>query len=116
MTAEIANGVAVADSLFALELEAENLEGLQLVISNDAGEEVRIRVEADQLVFDRTRSGMVDFSEVFPATHKAPLEGLTVSHMRVFVDLSSVEVFLNDGHVVMTELVFPKHTVYDGCY
>ena len=50
---------------------------------------------------------MVDFQESFAAVHYAPLEGLVPERMQVFVDLSSVEVFVNDGAIVMTELVFP---------
>jgi len=36
------------------------------------------------------------------------MRGLQVEKVEVFVDVSSVEVFINDGELVLTELVFPS--------
>ena len=106
--AKVRSELVIDDSLFALDLGGENLEGLRLKISNNAGEFVSIAIENDQLLFDRTQSGITDFQESFAGVHAAPLEGLVPERVQVFVDLASVEVFLNDGAVVMTELVFPN--------
>ncbi len=59
--------------------------------------------------FDRTKSGIVDFSESFPAVTVAPTHESdgTVS-LRIYVDRSSVEIFGNDGRFSMTNLVFPN--------
>ena len=107
VAADIGGGISLTDSLFALTVEGTDLAGLNLVLGNASGEEIRIQLEGDQLLVDRSASGLVDFNDAFAAIHAAPLEGLGVQRMQVFVDLSSVEVFLNDGEVVMTELVFP---------
>lgn len=107
ITGQLAEGLALSDSLFMLELTGDDLANLNVTLSNDGGETVRISVDADALIFDRTASGIIDFSDAFPAIHEAPLEGLQVEKIQIFVDLSSIEIFVNDGAVVMTELIFP---------
>ena len=59
--------------------------------------------------FDRTKSGIVDFSENFTATTIAPtFENEGIISIRIFIDRSSIEIFGNDGKFVMTNLVFPE--------
>ncbi|MDE7475376.1 MAG: DUF4980 domain-containing protein [Duncaniella sp.] len=58
--------------------------------------------------FDRTESGLTDFSQDFPAKVSAPtLRNSNSQSIRIFVDRSSIEVFDTDGNFVMTNLVFP---------
>ena len=58
--------------------------------------------------FDRTESGLTDFSQDFPAKVNAPtLRNSNSQSIRIFVDRSSIEVFDTDGNFVMTNLVFP---------
>ncbi len=62
-----------------------------------------------RLFVDRTQSGQVGFSPQFPGIHDAPLKqpaGKVKLH--IFVDACSVEVFADDGEVVITDLVFPS--------
>jgi sucrose-6-phosphate hydrolase SacC (GH32 family) len=64
---------------------------------------------AKQLFVDRTKSGKTDFSERYPSRTVAPLDpGTGPLTLRIFLDRSSIEVFGDDGRVVMTNLVFPK--------
>ena len=74
---------------------------------NEKGEKVIFKKSGDSLVFDRTASGLVDFEARFGKVHSAPLNGLEVKSLQIYLDLSSVEIFVNDGEMVMTELVFP---------
>lgn len=62
-----------------------------------------------QLFVDRSRCAGAHFSKAFPARTVAPLDlaGAPLQ-LHIFVDRSSVEVFAQDGRVVMTNLVFPK--------
>ncbi|MCH5219767.1 MAG: GH32 C-terminal domain-containing protein [Muribaculaceae bacterium] len=64
--------------------------------------------EAQTFVFDRTESGLDNFSIDFPATTVAPTfsDGERLS-LDIFIDTSSIEVFGNDGRFAMTNLVFP---------
>ncbi|MDE6170819.1 MAG: GH32 C-terminal domain-containing protein, partial [Duncaniella sp.] len=63
---------------------------------------------AHTLSFDRTHSGVVDFSQDFPAITVTPTHETSGKiSLRIFVDRSSIEVFGDDGRFVMTNLVFP---------
>ncbi len=94
----------------ALDIEAKKSESVNLLISNKAGESVALKydVAAHTLSFDRRESGIVDFSQDFPAVTVSPtFENDNKISLRIFVDKSSIEVFGNDGNFVMTNLVFP---------
>jgi fructan beta-fructosidase len=81
-----------------------------LHLSSDAGDEVWLGYQpaARQLFIDRRQSGRVDFSEVFPSLDSAPLDLLDDQlQLRFFLDRSSIEIFANDGQVVLTDQIFP---------
>jgi sucrose-6-phosphate hydrolase SacC (GH32 family) len=62
-----------------------------------------------QMFVDRTQSGNVNFNPQFSGVHVAPLPGIAGKvKLHIFVDASSVEVFVNDGERVFTDLVFPS--------
>ena len=62
-----------------------------------------------QVFVDRTKSGNVDFNPQFSGVQVAPLPGIAGNvKLHIFVDASSVEVFVNDGERVFTDLVFPS--------
>lgn len=81
----------------------------QWVLSNSEKEAVVITYDAKAMTLsvDRTESGDVSFKQTFPAVTTAPLHKKLTS-LRIFVDLNSVEVFGNNGEVVLTNLVFPS--------
>lgn len=93
-----------------LEIDAWKAAAVDVTLSNRQGDRVVMRYDplARTLSFDRTRSGIVDFSENFPAVTVTPTyeESGKIS-LRIFVDRSSIEVFSADGRFVMTNLVFP---------
>ncbi|GKU82134.1 glycoside hydrolase family 32 protein [Niallia sp. NCCP-28] len=81
-------------SAFTWTIRGEN-EYLQIIFDG-VNKEVRI---------DRTQSGLTTFSEQFPSVSKMPLKEL--EEFSIFIDQSSVELFVNQGSGVMTELFFP---------
>ena len=94
-----------------VDLEARKGQVLTLTLANKAGERVVLTYDSDKetLAFDRTQSGIVNFSQDFPAVTVAP----THRHdgklsLRIFVDRSSIEVFEKEGRLAMTNLVFPN--------
>lgn len=93
-----------------LDLECGKADSIDIKIANKAGEFVALRYNSknNTLSFDRRNSGIVDFSQNFPAVTTAPTfgNGHKVS-LRIFIDKSSMEVFGNNGKFVMTNLVFP---------
>ena len=79
-------------------------------IANNAGEFVNMTYNSKNhtISFDRRNSGIVDFSQDFPAVTVAPsFENSNKVSLRIFIDKSSMEVFGNNGKFAMTNLVFP---------
>lgn len=63
----------------------------------------------NRLYVDRTQSGRTGFNENFPGVHGAPLQPVEGEiKMHLLLDHSSVEVFGNDGRVVITDRIFPS--------
>lgn len=61
------------------------------------------------MYLDRRRAGVVDFHEVFPARHAAPLEiSNGVLDVQLLIDAASVELFADGGRLSMTDCIFPR--------
>ena len=93
-----------------MEVDARGADSLVMTLSNKAKEEVKMiyRVYKSELSFDRTQSGLVDFSQDFPAVTVAPtFSAKGKVKLRLFIDRSSMELFEQDGRFAMTNLVFP---------
>lgn len=93
-----------------MDVDAQKAGSVTFTLSNNAGEKSVMTYSADDgtLSFDRTASGITDFSQDFPAVTVAPVHNNGASFtLRIFVDRSSIEVFANSGKGVMTNLVFP---------
>jgi sucrose-6-phosphate hydrolase SacC (GH32 family) len=94
-----------------LSFKLENANGLAGVrIYSGKGQSTTIAVDAarEQVSIDRTKSGQTAFHPKFANVQVAPVprkDGPT--SLRIFIDTSSVEVFVNDGEQVLTSLIFP---------
>lgn len=90
------------------ELKADSK--LILELSNAKGEKVTMTFDQTQDSFsmDRRESGLVDFSENFPALTTAPMRsnGKNFS-ASIFIDRTSIEAFGTEGEFAMTNLVYP---------
>ncbi|QBA65658.1 glycoside hydrolase family 32 protein [Muriicola soli] len=87
------------------------LVSFSLSLTNDSGEELVIELnrEEELLVLDRSQSGLVDFQEMFSKIQQMPLDNLPEGDLEfdIFLDASSVEVFVNKGQFAMTSQIFP---------
>lgn len=95
-----------------MDVDARKAQKINFTIANKAGEKVLMTydIAAHTLSFDRRESGIVDFSQDFPAVTVSPtFEVNGKISLRIFIDKSSVEVFGNNGQFVMTNLVFPEN-------
>lgn len=93
-----------------LTLNARKADKVTITLANRQGEKVDMTFDpaASTFSFDRTQSGITDFSHDFPAVVTAPtLRNSTLQSLRIFVDRSSIEVFDGEGNFVLTNLVFP---------
>ena len=83
------------------------IKNFRLVLSNQKQDSVVITLTSQELIFDRSHSGIINFHEAFPQIHIMEMSKIPVTQVDLFVDASSIEIFINDGERVLTELVFP---------
>ena len=92
-----------------LDIDGGDKDNVCLTLSNKGGDKVEMVYDSQDHTFsvDRRKSGIVDFSENFPAVTVSPtFEKNGKVSLRIFVDKSSIEVFGNGGQFVLTNLVF----------
>ena len=85
---------------FGIVLESEQHEKLVAAFNT----------RTQEVFIDRRASGQSDFSETFPGIHVAPYQASKEGEIRfhAFIDLPSIELFVDQGKLVMTELCFPE--------
>jgi fructan beta-fructosidase len=102
-----------------LEIEAELAPGdakeIGFRLRKGGAEEtvLGINTEKKEVFVDRTRSGLVSFAPEFSGRYKAALRESSRVKLHIFQDRSSLEVFVNDGEVVLTDRIYPS-TGSDG--
>lgn len=83
--------------------------GCDLLVGADEQVSLTVDRERGELVFDRTHQSQARFHDRFPVLQKVPIrEPHGELELRLLVDTSSVEVFVNDGEAVLTSLVLPQ--------
>lgn len=66
-------------------------------------------ISTNQLTVDRTKSGKVDFNKRFSSIESVKVYPKNNKlYLDILVDKSIVEVYVNSGELVLTELVFPE--------
>lgn len=80
--------------------------GLRLYTDDAHWTEIGFDRSKGEFYMDRTRSGLT-ISPDFPARTTAPLVAGRPMNLTLVVDRSSVEAFVQDGTVVMTDLIYP---------
>ncbi|MBC6976085.1 sucrose-6-phosphate hydrolase [Bacillus sp. Xin] len=90
------------------EFENENATEYGIVLRASENEGTIIKYDAVQkkVILDRTHSGK-PVGEEYGTTRKHSIEAQTIK-FHVFVDVSSVEIFINDGEEVFTSRIFPR--------
>ena len=88
----------------------DNSETL-LQLSNSAGEKVCIKFDKDKVSIDRSESGLMTdhrhFADVVVAAPLSLCDGKDGYDVDVYVDVASIELFVDGGRVAMTDIVFP---------
>ncbi len=90
-------------------LEAGSIDTFGFTLENRKKEELKysFNLEKGELDIDRSKSGITDFSEKFaPEVIKAPLTKKNTYRIRLFIDNASSELFINDGELVSTNIIF----------
>jgi fructan beta-fructosidase len=94
-----------------INLSLEEIKDFSLVVSNDMGEELVMGFDKKQnnYFIDRTKSGKTDFQKEFAGRHAAPrFTNNGKMNISLLIDVSSVELFADDGLTVMTAIFFPN--------
>jgi fructan beta-fructosidase len=94
-----------------INLTMDQATDFSIVFSNNLGEEVQVGFDkaTNQYFIDRTKSGKTDFNKEFAARHFAPRFSMNPKmNLTLVIDVSSVELFADDGLSVMTEIFFPN--------
>ncbi len=96
--------------LLDFDLSHSTAKSIGFTISNSLDEKVIVGYDKTTREFfiDRTNSGKTDFSKKFAKKHSAPYKAESLLTMHVFIDASSVEVFIDEGKLAMTDLFFPN--------
>jgi len=97
-----------------LEMEAELAPGdakeIGFRLRKGGAEETVVGITSTtrEVFVDRTRSGQVAFAPEFSGRHKAVLRQISRVKLHLYLDRSSLEVFVNDGEVVLTDRIYPS--------
>jgi fructan beta-fructosidase len=93
-----------------LEIEAQSAQqfGFNLKNSKDESVEFAFDLQKNEFSIDRIKSGITNFNSTFATKSVAPVLAKPTHILRIFVDKSSIEAFLNGGEAAITHLVFPN--------
>lgn len=89
------------------DIEARNTKkaGLKLRVGDEEETLLYLDMKEGKVVLDRTKSG-VPFATDYGMVRKKKYEKSNVC-LHIFMDISSIEVFVNDGEIVFTSRLFP---------
>lgn len=95
-----------------------NKWGVKFKNSKDETLKIGYDKENQYFFIDRRDAGVNDFSDSFEGLHTMPWKlNKEVVDIRLLYDVSSIELFADNGNVVMTELFFPSSPYnYAGIY
>jgi len=94
-----------------LDLDLRSADTVELRFANASGESTVFRVNRPKgrYELDRSASGTVSFNAAFGDLQVAPIRGSAQGlKLQLYMDHSSLEIFLNEGETVFTSLVFPS--------
>ena len=102
------NSDELSNSIVSFEIVSP--DGVEFSLNNSAGNKFTMGYKGNNFYTNRTNSGLVDFNEKFTNTEpqKVQIGNLDTLKVKLFIDKSSVEIFLNDGNYAMTNLVYPE--------
>ena len=98
-----------SELFFGFNLRDSRADSMGIILENDLKEKFIIGYSAfnKQFYIDRSEAGNSGFSKEFAGISTAPyIPGATLK-LHLLIDASSVEMFVDDGRLVMTTLVFP---------
>ncbi len=101
--------VALPSALCEIDMTFTYAKGSKVTfrLSNAEGEHADLVYDGTSYTFDRSASGIIDFSNDFAVPTVAPASADKVQNVRMILDVSSIEMFDGKGWWAMTNLVYP---------
>ena len=90
-------------------------EDIVFTLSNTKGEYLEFGYEAQtrRWFIDRSHAGLSDFYQGFAARHYGPeMPPSAPQNFEAYIDATSIELFINGGRVVMTDIFFPTEAYH----
>jgi fructan beta-fructosidase len=101
------NGKTI-EIIAVFELNTSSAFGFKVRKSEEEQAIIGYNVNNESLFIDRRHSGELSFNPFFADKHMVTIEPIDNKvKLHLFIDWSSVEVFANNGELVMTDLIFP---------
>jgi fructan beta-fructosidase len=99
-----------SEMIFNFELSDKKIDSLGIILENRLKERFIVGYSTVQKKFyiDRREAGNSEFSKEFAGLALAPYTANAYLKLHLLVDASSVELFVDDGKLVMTSLTFPS--------
>ena len=101
----------LTEAELAFDLKASDSRSFGIQLANSLGEHIRISYDraSSLIIIDRSNTGKMDFSPAFPGLHYIPVKtNLETMEWQVFFDQSSLELFVDGGTIVVTDIFFPN--------
>lgn len=100
------------DGSYELEMtiKTEDKSDFSFKLGNQMEEEMKYSFDliTEELIIDRSKSGITDFSKSFASeVIRAPLVKKNIYKIRLFIDNASSELFVDDGELTSTNIMFP---------
>lgn len=107
----ISEGHSLVELELTFDLSDTAITEAGFILKNSKNERLVVgcnRAEGNFLI-DRRNAGKSSFSEKFPRIDKAPyaIEG-SILKLNAWIDVASIEIFVDDGRLAMTEIFFPN--------
>jgi len=85
-------------------------DSILIILENDLEEKLVITYNGNisKVIINRIGAGNSSFSDKFASVISAPFNAGAELKLHLFVDAASTELFVNDGRLVMTNLIFPS--------
>lgn len=98
-----------SEILLGFNLSDATTDSLGIILENNLKERFIIgySTQSKRIYIDRNGSGSTKFSKEFPGISSAPYTASGILKLHLLTDASSVELFVDDGSLVMSTLVFP---------
>lgn len=104
--------IDLSKAVIDLDLKKMKVGNYTFNLKNTLGEELIFGIDnkMKELFVDRSKSGKTDFGKNYAApVTKAPLNhAYTDAKIKLVIDKTSIEIFVNDGEKVLTEIFFPS--------